>query len=1613
MTVRTWIRKLFAGPVTRPLYKAAAHRLRVEALDDRLVPAAYHVTSLLDDASAGTLRAAVTQANANPGADTIDFQVSGTISLSGSELPAISDDLTITAPAAGLTVDAHQASRILEVNAGATVGLSGLTLVNGVADEGGGIFNSGSLSLTACTLSGNLARLGGGIFNNGGTLGLEHVTLDSNTAQGGNGADSPYALHPGYQSVPGAPGQGAQGGALYNGGGAVTISNSAVTNNSARGGAGGMGGEVSSGLGGGAGGAGGAGAAAQGGGVSSIGGSLELINSAVSANSALGGTGGYGGDGVLGSVDQPRSPAQGGDGGAGGSAQGGGVFASGATAVTLTNSTLSGNVAQAGTYGNGGHGTFASGGSSGGQTGYGSGSPGQGGGLWAQGCASVTLTDSTVLQNTALGAPSGHAGGGSGYGAFGGCGGAGQGGGLCLDANGAVTLAQTTVALNTAEGGAGGHGGGGLTNGGIGGTGGPAQGGGMFLGQGGPATIVSTTFSGNTVRGGDGGNGGGSDGFGGAGGEGVDGQGGGAFVTAVSVNFIQTTLASNVAQGGNRGAGGPGDPAGGLDGIGGSGLGGGLFSTGTVALTNCTLADSASAAGSGTNPGLLSNPVSRGGNFYNWGSATLNNTLIADSPSGGDVYSPGSLVGRSSLIQDPSNQPLVDGVAGNIVGHDPLLGPLTMHGGPTATVPLLTGSPALNAGDPSLALDAQGNLLTADQRGAPFVRSYGAGVDIGAFEVQSPLTPRSLVVNTTADLLVGSPGVLSLREAIDLADGAPGSTITFDPAVFGTPQTIDLVHGELPVTAAMTITGPGARLLTIDADHRSRVLSIDDQTPAAIDVTISGLTLTRGNAKPLTRDNPNGGTGGAVDNAEDLTLLDSTISGSTAQLGGGIFNSGMLNLSGCTLSANVAAIPRGVALVPYTYYGFDISGFGGGICNVGTATLTNSTLAGNAADADYGAGGGLADLRTATLNNCTVWGNFADYGGGLASLWGATLNSTVVAGNVANTPPWLPANSLNDIPPDQYTGANNWIGGDPMLDPAGLRDDGGPTDTIALLPGSPLIDAGSSSSPLTTDQRGAGFPRAYGAAVDIGAYEFVPPNQPPTVARDQSAVAVNEGSPATATGTFNDPQGNGTVTLTASLGTITQDNATGTWSWSYTPTDGPNGPTTVTITATDGGGLTATITFTLTVNNVAPTATITGAPASGHSSEGTAISLGSTVSDPSSVDTAAGLTYAWTVTRNGAAYASGTAANFSFTPNDNGNYVVTLTGTDKDGGVSQAASATITVDNVAPTAGVSGPSDGVRGQARTFTLTASDPSSVDQAAGFTFTITWGDGAAQTVAGPSGTTVSHVYTATGTYPVKVTATDKDGGTSAAATTLDTITAVALETDPTDPSKTALVVGGTTSADTITIKPADAAGTLDVKIGTTDLGKFKPTGHLIVYGQSGDDTIKLQTNVVNNKTVYVTAPAFLFGGDGNDTLNASGSSPNNVLEGGAGNDTLQAGSGRDLLIGGTGADGLHGAAGGDILIGGTTDYDSNLTALNAIMAEWGRPDADYVTRVKHLSGTLGGGLNGGLLLTASTVHDDAAGDTLFGGSETDWFFALLSGTNKDVVKNQATGEVVTGL
>ena len=186
--------------------------------------------------------------------------------------------------------------------------------------------------------------------------------------------------------------------------------------------------------------------------------------------------------------------------------------------------------------------------------------------------------------------------------------------------------------------------------------------------------------------------------------------------------------------------------------------------------------------------------------------------------------------------------------------------------------------------------------------------------------------------------------------------------------------------------------------------------------------------------------------------------------------------------------------------------------------------------------------------------------------------------------------------------------------------------------------------------------------------------------------------------------------------------------------------------------------------YAVTVTNVAPTVSITGAPAS--SPEGTAISLGSTVTDPSVADTAAGFTYAWSVTKNGNPFASGSNTSLSFTPDDNGTYVVSLTVTDDDGG-SGSDSETVTVTNVAPVPTNDSPK--AERQYSDFivpvTVSASDAGSADTLsasivsglpADSGLSLSW-DSATNT-----GTLSGKANLAPGTFNIVVRVTDDDGG-----------------------------------------------------------------------------------------------------------------------------------------------------------------------------------------------------------------------------------------------------------
>ena len=126
--------------------------------------------------------------------------------------------------------------------------------------------------------------------------------------------------------------------------------------------------------------------------------------------------------------------------------------------------------------------------------------------------------------------------------------------------------------------------------------------------------------------------------------------------------------------------------------------------------------------------------------------------------------------------------------------------------------------------------------------------------------------------------------------------------------------------------------------------------------------------------------------------------------------------------------------------------------------------------------------------------------------------------------------------------------------------------------------------------------------------------------------------------------------------------------------------------------------------------------------------------------------------------------------------------------------------------------------------------------------------------------------------------------------------------------------------------------------------------------------------------------------LFGEAGDDKL--AGGKGNKILVGGDGNDKLTGGTGRDVLIGGAGADKLAGGASDDLLVGGKTDFDTDLTGLANILAEWTSSTFDYPSRIQHLTGTTGGA-NAGTFLSGLTVDVDSDKDTLTGAKGSDWF------------------------
>jgi Ca2+-binding RTX toxin-like protein len=328
---------------------------------------------------------------------------------------------------------------------------------------------------------------------------------------------------------------------------------------------------------------------------------------------------------------------------------------------------------------------------------------------------------------------------------------------------------------------------------------------------------------------------------------------------------------------------------------------------------------------------------------------------------------------------------------------------------------------------------------------------------------------------------------------------------------------------------------------------------------------------------------------------------------------------------------------------------------------------------------------------------------------------------------------------------------------------------------------------------------------------------------------------------------------------------------------------------------------------------------------------------------------------------------------------------VSIIATDS-GGLVATASFTLSVNNVAPVVSVSGPTSGVRYESRMVKLSAIDPSTVDTAAGLTFSVSWSDGSpdqtVQPAAGNSdGVNVTHTYTGTGTFAVRVTAMDKDGAAGATSVQFITIASAAVVDDPLQPGQKLLLIGGTSQADRVDVRAVSQKRyRVDIRSGAkSDRQMFLgPIGRVVMLAGAGNDRVEINNNI--------RVPVWVYGGEGNDTIHGSENAPNFLL-GGEGDDKLSGGSLRDILIGGAGSDVTYGRGGDDLLIGGSTSFDADATALNAVQLEW-RSDRTYEQRVANLRGAgTGARANGNTFLKPTgadkTVFADGGKEQIIGG------------------------------
>ena len=570
-----------------------------------------------------------------------------------------------------------------------------------------------------------------------------------------------------------------------------------------------------------------------------------------------------------------------------------------------------------------------------------------------------------------------------------------------------------------------------------------AGGGGIYFSSGGIAPVLTVDSS--TI----------ADNFG------ADGAG---IYTASTTNIKSSTLSGNITRGNNTNGGG-------------------------ILVVNSAIVTITSSTIVGNSAQLSGGGLATGG-----GQIKLRNTIVARNTAigaplpdlSGNVTSNGyNFIGNSkggSIVATTGDQ-----VGSEAAPIDPLLGPLQDNGGPTLTRAPLSGSPVIEAGHSSGLIADQRGLARPVDSSAIANAASGDGTDIGAYELQADVLPGCATINRVVTNNADT-GTDTLRDLI--AKNCAGAEITFAPGI----SAITLTTGELVIPRTLSISGPGAKLLTV---QRSAAVATPNfrlfRTVANIKASISGMKITNG-FTPISN-------GGGILNLGGLTLSGVSVSGNVAPggNGGGIFNSGTLVLDASAVSGN-------------SVNSTTVASSGGGIFNFGgSLTLNRTTLSGNTATGPGGnsdSGGGIfSNVGVVNLVSSTIVRNTGDIGGGIRGLNGAIVyarNSIIALNTSASGPDFngpLTSQGFNivgdvngsSVSPAQLTDRLGASEAQIAIGP--LQDNGGQTPTHALLAGSVAIDKGHSSG-ATRDQRGIARPfdvatiSNAGDGADVGAFEF-------------------------------------------------------------------------------------------------------------------------------------------------------------------------------------------------------------------------------------------------------------------------------------------------------------------------------------------------------------------------------------------------------------------------------------------------------------------------------------------------------------------------------------------